>query len=247
MIDPKPLWDFDDPAGSEARFRDAAAAAASPAERAAWLTQVARALGLQERFDEGHNVLDELDVDDDEVGVRSALERGRLLRSSGDSAAARPRFEAAAARAGRAGLEELQVDALHMVAIVAPPEDQLRLNEAALAMARSAAAPAARNWDASLLNNIGMVHADAGDFTTALERFQEAFDARERFGDIDRTRVAKWMVAWSLRELGRTDEALAMQRALKAELEADGKSDEYVDQELDILEGRTTPQATPQA
>jgi tetratricopeptide (TPR) repeat protein len=247
VIDPKPLWDFDDPAGSEARFRDAAEAAASPAERAAWLTQVARALGLQERFAEGHNVLDELDVDDDEAGVRSALERGRLLRSSGDSAAARPRFEAAAARAGRAGLEELQVDALHMVAIVAPPEDQLRLNEAALAMARSAAAPAARNWDASLLNNIGMVHADAGDFTTALERFQEALDARERIGDIDRTRVAKWMVAWSLRELGRADEALAMQRALKAELEADGKSDEYVDQELDILEGRTTPQATPQA
>jgi tetratricopeptide (TPR) repeat protein len=130
-----------------------------------------------------------------------------------------------------------------MVAIVAAPEDQLRLNEEVLAIARAATAPAARNWDASLLNNIGMVHADAGDFSTALARFQEALTARERIGDVDRTRVAKWMIAWSLRELGRTDEALAMQRALKAELDADGKSDTYVDQELAILEGRAPAKA----
>lgn len=240
MIDSKPIWDFDDPAGSESRLRMAAGDAATTAERAAWLTQVARALGLQERFDEGHAILDSLDGENDEVAVRTALERGRLLRSGGDPEAARPLFEAAAALAEQAGLEELQVDALHMVAIVAPAEEQLRLNEAALAIARSASAPAARNWDASLLNNIGMVHADAGDFGTALERFQEALKARERIGDVDRTRVAKWMVAWALRELGRTDEALAMQRALKAELDADGKADTYVDQELAILEGRTT-------
>jgi hypothetical protein len=44
------------------------------------------------------------------------------------------------------------------------------------------------------------------------------------------------MVAWTLRLLGRPDEALAMQRALKAELEAAGEQDEYVDQELALLE-----------
>ena len=45
------------------------------------------------------------------------------------------------------------------------------------------------------------------------------------------------MVAWSLRNLGRTEEALAAQRALKAELTAAGASDPYVDEELANLEG----------
>src|SRR6478672_13208677 len=92
------LWDFDDPAGSEQRFRDLADGAAEPAATHA-LTQVARALGLQERHDAGHAVLDGLTPSDDEGVVRTALERGRLLRSSGDAASALPCFEAAATTA----------------------------------------------------------------------------------------------------------------------------------------------------
>jgi hypothetical protein len=42
---PSDLWDFDDPAGSEQRFREAAAAAEG-GQRGIWMTQVARALGL---------------------------------------------------------------------------------------------------------------------------------------------------------------------------------------------------------
>lgn len=236
MIESKPLWDFDDPGASEGRLREAAAAADGTPEHAAWMTQVARAVGLQERFAEGHALLDGLVAKDDEAAVRIALERGRLFRSAGDEEAAGPHFQEAANRAGAAGLEELQMDALHMVALVAPPEDRMRRHEEALAAARAAADPAARSWDASILNNIGMVHADAGDHATALKVFEEALAARERIGDAGRTRVAKWMVAWSLRELGRNDEALARQRALKAELDAAGEADPYVDQEIAALE-----------
>ena len=78
---PSDLWDFDDPAASEQRFRDAADAAEEP-QRGIWLTQVARALGLQERYDEGHAVLDDLAVSNAEVATRVSLERGRLLRLS---------------------------------------------------------------------------------------------------------------------------------------------------------------------
>src|SRR4051812_46363938 len=125
MTDLSEMWDFDDPAGSESRFRDAAAVAEGT-DRLVLLTQVARALGLQARYDEGHAVLDHLAVDDPEVATRAALERGRLLRSSGDADAARPHFEAAAAAARESGLEALRVDALHMVALVAPAEDRQR-------------------------------------------------------------------------------------------------------------------------
>ncbi len=230
------VWDFEDPAASEQRFRDLAATTAEPVSTHAW-TQVARALGLQERYDEGHAVLDGLVAGDAESQVRVELERGRLLRSAGSSEAARPRFEAAAGAAARAGLEELEVDALHMVALVVEPTEQLAAQHAALARARTASATAARDWDASILNNIGMAHADAGDHGAALAAFEDALAARERIGDDARTRVARWMVAWSLRHLGHTERAREMQLALRTELDALGEHDPYVDEELGILGG----------
>jgi tetratricopeptide (TPR) repeat protein len=124
-----------------------------------------------------------------------------------------------------------------MVALVAPAKDQHRLHEEALAVARAATDPAARDWDASLLNNLGMVQAEAGDWPAALTSFQEALAARKRIGDAGRTRVARWMVGWALRNLGRTDEALAVQTALKAELEAAGEEDPHVDEEISLLRG----------
>ena len=234
---PLDLWDFDDPAGSEQRFRTAAATAEG-AERAVLLSQVARALGLQERYDDGHAALDALPTGRwPEVDVRVLLERGRLHRSSGDPDSARPLFEEAAAHAHRSGLEELHVDALHMVALVVPPEERLGANHAALAHAKAAADPRARRWEASLLNNIGMTHADAGDWGSALAAFDEALEARERAGTPDEIRVARWMVAWTLRNLGSTDQARDIQLRLKAELDAIGEVDPYVDEELALLTG----------
>ena len=228
------LWDFDDPAGSEQRFRRLAADSGEPLTSYA-LTQVARALGLQERSEEGHAVLDALSADDPESQVRIALERGRLLRSAGTPEAARPLFAGAAARAGQAGLEELHVDALHMVALAAAPEDRLPATLVALEAARAASDPAARDWDASLLNNIGMEHADAGDHRAALAAFEQALEARTRIGDEGRARVARWMVAWSLRHLGEVAAAREIQLALRSELDALGEQDPYVDEELDLL------------
>ncbi len=236
MTDPSRLWDFDDPAGSEQRFREEAATAEG-ADRLVLMTQVARAMGLQERYDDGHAVLDDLATNDQEVAVRISLERGRLLRSAGRPDEARPHFESASASARAAGLDVLLIDALHMVALVAPPEEQLALNAEALAAARASDVPAARDWDASVLNNIGLTYADAGDFASALGAFEDALAARERIGEPGSLRVARWMVAWALRNLGRTEEALAMQRALKAELTAVGEEDPYVDEELGLLEG----------
>jgi tetratricopeptide (TPR) repeat protein len=234
VIDPKPLWDFDDPAASAERFLDAAEHADEP-DRTAWLTQYVRALGLQEKFDKATKVLDRLTSDDPQAVAYLALERGRVLRSSGHPAEARPLFESAADTAERAGLEALHVDALHMMALLAPPEEQPALHERALAVARASSDQRARDWDASLLNNMGMTQADAGDFEGALATFEEALAARERIGEPGGVRVARWMVGWALRNLGRRDEALAVQRALKDELVSVGQSDQYVDEELALL------------
>lgn len=234
---PSDLWDFDDPSGSEQRFRDAADAAAGP-ERGIWLTQVARALGLQERYDEGHAVLDRLAPEQSpEAAVRLVLERGRLHRSAGDADRARPLFEEAATTALREGLEELHVDALHMVALVVPEAERLDATYAALVVAKAAEDPRARRWVASLQNNVGMVHADAGAWGEALAAFEDALDARRATGTPGEIRIARWMVAWALRNLGSTEQALEIQRQLQAELIEAGEEDPYVDEEIAILTG----------
>ena len=232
------LWDFADPAASEARFRVLAQAQGPRGLAAA--TQLARALGLQDHFEEARRVLDDVDAqhaDDAEVATRSALERGRLARSSGDPDAARPLFEAAAAAAREAGLERLHVDALHMLAMDLPPAESIRAHLRALEVARSSRSEGGRHWEASLLNTLGMAYHDAGDLPSALATFEQALGVCRRDGDVATVRVARWMVGWTLRLLGRDAEALALQRELHAELEADGESDPYVEEELALLSG----------
>ena len=237
MTDIRELWDFEDPAGSEARFR--AAAAAAPAdEQPVLLTQVARALGLQERYDEGHRVLDAL-LDAPRppaVDAWIALERGRLLRSGGEAQSAGPHFEHAAALARSAGLPGLEVDALHMLALLeSDPATAVRLNEQALEAARASEDPEARRWEASLLNNLGCALVDAVRLEDALATFEEAYAVRRAAGQHRETQIARWMMAWTLRLLGSTDDARRIQRDLKAELDAEGAVDPYVDEELALL------------
>ena len=229
-------WDFEDPAGSEARLR-ALLTDADGQDALVVRTQVARALGLQQRYDEARALLDEVAAagPGTEARVRERLERGRVLRSGGDPDRAGPLFAEAAALAGR-HLPGLRIDALHMTALLAgSPTEQAALTEAALAEARADDDPAARRWVPSLLNNLGMARHDAGDLAGALAAFEEALAVRRERGEHRETQIATWMVGWALRLLGRDDEALRIQTALKAELEAEGATDPYVDEEIATL------------
>jgi tetratricopeptide (TPR) repeat protein len=247
------LWDFGDPVASEQRLRaaaEAAGAAAREPDRLVALTQVARALGLQARYADAHGMLDRVladlsrqDLADDAasaVSARVELERGRLLRSAEEHGAAE-RFTEATTLARQAGDVPLEVDALHMRALAElDPGSAVRLNREALRVARASADPAARRWEASLLNNLGCALVDAGRPDEALAVFEEAVEQRVRRGERRETQVGRWMVAWTLRLLGRSEEALAAQRVLKAELVADGVEDPYVDEEIALLEGDPT-------
>lgn len=116
------LWLFDDPAQSEARFRVELKRRVpwDDTERAELTTQLARAIGLQARFDEAAALLIELDDEAPVVVVRVLLESGRLMNSSGHPDTAAGLFRRTATIAHRAELLFLRVDALHMLAIVDP-------------------------------------------------------------------------------------------------------------------------------
>jgi tetratricopeptide (TPR) repeat protein len=222
------LWDYDDPAASEARFRtaiEAAEAGGDPAAADEARTQLARALGLQGRFGDGHEVLDRIDTDhpaDDRIRVRARLERGRLFRSGDEGAASVAPFEGAWELARALGDDGLAVDAAHMLAIVDAPPGEATWHERALELADTSPEPAARRWRGSLWNNIGWARFVAGDLDGALPAFETALGARREQGQPRETRVAEWCVARCVRALGRPAEALAVQKRLAAETAAAG-------------------------
>ena len=192
------LWDFSDAAASEARLRSAATRATDACERDELETQVARALGLQDRFAEGEELLDALTSDAPAVRTRLALERGRLRNSAGDAPAALPLFRAAAEDAASAGLVFLQVDALHMLAI-ADADSSAEWTREALAVLEGSDDPRTRRWNVALHNNEGWTLFDAGDFAAAVSAFERSRDAAVRWG-------TPQQVQWA-------DEALAEARA----------------------------------
>jgi tetratricopeptide (TPR) repeat protein len=180
------LWDFDDPAASEVSLRDGVAVLQ---------TQVARALGLQDRFTEADAVLDAVDG----VPDRVLLERGRLLNSSGNPTAAIPVFTAAV---DAAGSRFLRVDALHMLAI-ADPQRADEHTKAALAEVERAEDDRTRRWGVALHNNLGWTHFNDGRFDEALDEFELALEAAVAYGTPAQQTYAAEAVDDTLRELGR--------------------------------------------
>lgn len=191
------LWDFSDPAASEARFREAAGRATGD-DRDELLTQVARSLGLQERYDEASAVLDTVGAQAPTVLARVALERGRLHNSAGRPAQAIPFFEATAAQPVD---PFLVVDALHMLAI-ADPSHAHDWTDRALDVLKTTPDARTLRWHVALHNNRGWTLFDAGDPRAALPEFEAALDAAHRWG-------TEQQVAWANEALDECRTALS--------------------------------------
>src|SRR4029079_19551522 len=88
---------------------------------------------------------------------------------------------------------------------------------------------------ASSRNNVGYALHRLGRYDEALQQFNAAVTLRERGSDTGATRVAYWMVAWTLRAMKRNDEALQIQLRLEREGDAAGDPDPYVFEELETL------------
>ncbi|MFT3890978.1 MAG: hypothetical protein QM730_05035 [Anaerolineales bacterium] len=231
------LWDYAQPDQTEIKFR--AILLQIPEDDPALLellTQIARAQGLQRKFEKAHQTLDQVKRRLGGVAsrpqIRYLLERGRLYNSSGDPDQARPCFEQALNLASQLNEDFYAVDALHMLAIIAPLDQALTLNRRAIKRAESSADARARSWLGSLYNNLGWNYHDKGEYESALASFEKAEAYRRAKGSAPEIRVAVWCVARCLRSLKRFEEALSKQMNLKDEFERVGETDGFVFEEI---------------
>lgn len=231
----RPLWDFDDLDGTEARLREQLDAEGDDAGRAEVLTQLARVHGLRGSFDAGDALLDEATVLAGASRVAAAridLERGRLRRSSGDAAAALPLFESAFEVARDAGAAFVAADAAHMAALAAPErEGVVAWTNRGIDVAESH--EGTRYWIGPLLNNLGWEYFDAGEHELALDAFRRALTAREADREnAAAIELALYAVGKALHALGRTGEAVPLLERALASAQRRNHSDGWLHEEL---------------
>ncbi|HEX6953721.1 MAG TPA: hypothetical protein VF156_02475 [Agromyces sp.] len=239
------LWDFADPVASEARFRAVADDESRSAhERAVMTTQVARAIGIQRRDDDALALLDELESAERpdetaeeaaEIRARVALERGRIAATAERFDEAVPLFTRAVREAALAGSTFLVLDALHMLALNDAGHEEEWATEG-FDVLDGVRDPRLKRWGVALHNNLGWTKHDAGDAVAALHHFEQAVEAADRYGTAGQQHVARWSVGRALRSLGRTDEALELQR----ELAVARPDDRYVQAEIEALTAEAT-------
>ena len=225
------LWDYNDAAATERKFRELLPAAQKSGDasyHAQLLTQIARTQGRQGRFDDAHATLDSVEKmlrDDMKLArARYLLERGRVFNSSGQPAKAMPLFEQAWKAAEEAKTPRYAVDAVHMLAIAAPtPREQIDWNLRGIAMVE--ADPSQKGWRHALYNNLGESYAKAGEYAKALEAFEKlaAINDNDMYTMKDQARM--------LRLLGQVDRATAIIRPIHERLEKSGKSDGWISEE----------------
>ncbi|MCP3918119.1 MAG: tetratricopeptide repeat protein [bacterium] len=233
------LWNYSDPAATEAAFRAALpeVEAAGDADRhAQLLTQIARTHSLRRDFDAAHAQLDDVEPMLSEATpvarVRYLLERGRTHNSAGDRSAATELFLEAWESGHAAGADGHAADAGHMLAIVSPPEESLAWNERTIEFAESSDDPVARRMLAPLYNNTGHTYLAREDYIKALDLFENALEIRRENGVQGPILIAEWSVAHTLRRMGRTKLALARQQEILGEHNEAGTVDGYVFEEL---------------
>lgn len=232
------LWNYNDPAGTEIKFQEALKN--MPVEdistQLQLLTQIARTQGLQRKFEEAHNTLNEVELNLSEekeiVHIRYFLERGRVFNSSGNKQKAEVCFRLSLDVASLLKEDFYAVDALHMLAIVSAPDESIKWNEQAILFTEESKQERAKNWLGSLYNNLGWSYFDKSEFEKALSVFLRALKWRKDKAQIRETFLAKWCVARTLRALNKIDDAIKIQLALFEESANGDMQDGYVYEEL---------------
>ena len=230
------LWDYNQPAVSETRFRDALKTESGD-DALELETQIARTFSLRREYTQAHALLDSVQrrmsgKTRPAVRVRYLLERGRTFRSANETAKARPFFLEAWQIGDKEKLTLLAIDAAHMMGIVEAGDEAQRWNERAMALAMGSNVPRALRWRGSLANNMGHTERERGNLDAAMKHFQASLTAFQLTRSGSQIRMAKWQIANVMRLQKRFDEALALQLVIESEAAEAAEPDGYVFEEI---------------
>ncbi len=233
------LWNYNDPATTEIKFREVLPDYSMEKNRSGFLqlnTQIARTYSLRQMFDEAHDLLNEVEqqlpATTEVAHVRYHLERGRTFQASGKKVEARIEFERAKAMAEELEEDFYTLDALHMLAIAAPTAQAIALNEEAVLKAETSVEPPAKNWLGALYNNLAWAYFDKEEYEKALSIFLRALKWREGKQSEREIFIAKWCVGRTLRALNKIEQAITIQLGLLEEMVNSDRPDGYVYEEL---------------
>lgn len=234
------LWNYDDPSGTEKKFRELLPNAEKGKDKEYYLelmTQIARTNSLQMKFDEAHEILDkvmkQLKPEYITARIRFMLERGRTYNSSKVFDKARELFLAAYMQADKYEEDNLAIDAVHMLGIVDKGEESLKWNELAIQMAEDTEDGKAKGWLGSLYNNTGWTLHDMKEYDKAMVLFEKQVLFYSKKDNKRLMAISKWCVARCLRSMQKTALALTQQLELKDWMEKEGlERDGYNSEEI---------------
>ncbi|MCG8419288.1 MAG: hypothetical protein MJE77_15250 [Proteobacteria bacterium] len=211
------LWDYQDPKRSERRFRQLLPQVKSDrAYHVELLTQIARAVCLQRRYEDAHNILDEAEAllaeGVSRPRMRCHLERSRILNDTGRTEESIAQADRARAIGEELGEHRLTADALHMIAyVVADDEEAVRWHNVAIDFCRK------HLTDERIQRWLLTLHINVGDKYEALGRFAEGIDSvsvgigmAEKLGLTTKVLAARCLLARLHRLDGRLDEAMTI-------------------------------------
>ncbi len=239
------LWNVSDPAGSEIRLRSLLgdAAGLTGRDKGYWielLALIARAEILQGRLAEARGSLKnaELILEEEQGGhrvsarIRWLLETGRLEIAMKTPSQARRHFGEAWTLAINSGEDYFAVEIAQLMAVIEPRKEQEEWIVRAIEIAESSPAQKTKHWLGSLYSALGWRAFDRRQFDQALGIFQKALRFLKGCGTEREIFVARWSAGKVLRALGKTEEALAIQNALLAELGVSGTKDGRLYEEI---------------
>lgn len=239
------LWNPADPASSEAALKSLLAEAQSSdgGERDPLIelySLIARAESFQGKLGPARASLgkaqqlleEQKDASKVSVRIRWLIEMGRLQILEKTPSQARALFSEAWNLAGQSGEDYFAVEIAQLMAKTEPPKAQQGWIVRAIEIAESSPLPKTKRWLGTLYSGLAWKLYDLKQYEKALELFQKSLGHLKTNGTAKEAFVAQWSIGKVLRTLGKTEEALAIQKALLAELGIGGARDGRLYEEL---------------
>lgn len=204
------------------------------------LTQIARAEAAQGKLDDAGTtlasaeklLLAEKPAFQTAAKIRWQLERGRLYILQKTPSQARALFGQAWALAVQAEEDFFTIDVAQMMAMIEPQKSQQEWILKGIQIAEESKQPKAKRWLGPLHASLAWKLYDLLQYESAERHFQKSLSYFQATGTEREIFVAKWSMGKLLRRMNRLEEALAMQKALLAELGAGGITDGRLYEEI---------------